>query len=140
MPRSVVLLHLERALLLSCVGVAAEVVFTALTARKRDRRLLGYSYIWMFPIYALLYPGFRLLLPLLGAWAWPLRAVFYAALIMAVEGATGLVLRAAVGEAPWEPEYRGHTWAVAGLVRLDFFPAWALAALAFERAYRLVAG
>ena len=38
--------HLERTLLLACVGVAAEVVFTALTSAKRDRRLLGYSYVY----------------------------------------------------------------------------------------------
>jgi hypothetical protein len=131
-------LHLERTILLACVGVAAEVVFTALTSPKRDRRLLGYSYVWMFPIYALLYPGFRLLLPLVGNWAWPLRGALYAVIIMVCEGMTGLALRAAVGEAPWEPEYRGHKWAVMSLMRLDFFPAWAAGALLFERAYRLL--
>lgn len=120
------------------MGVAAEVAFTALTSSKRDRRLLGYSYVWMFPVYALLYPGFRLLLPLIGAWAWPLRAALYAVIIMVFELLTGLALRAAVGEAPWEPEYRGKRWAVLNLVRLDFFPAWAAGALAFERAYRLL--
>lgn len=132
------MIHLERTLLLACVGVAAEVVFTALTSGKRDRRLLGYSYVWMFPIYALLYPGFRFLLPLVGDWAWPLRGALYAVIIMICEGLTGLALRAAVGEAPWEPEYRGHKWAVLDLVRLDFFPAWAAGALLFERAYRLL--
>ena len=96
-------LHLERTILLACVGVAAEVVFTALTSGKRDRRLLGYSYVWMFPIYALLYPGFRLLLPLVGDWAWPLRGALYAVLIMVCELLTGQAIRAAVGEAPWEP-------------------------------------
>ena len=134
------LLHAERTFLLACVGVAFEVIFTALTSAKRDRRLMGYSYVWMLPIYALLYPGFHLLLPLVGAWAWPLRAALYAVIIMVFELLTGLALRAAVGEAPWEPEYRGHKWAVLSLVRLDFFPAWAIGALAFERAYRLVVG
>ena len=134
------LLAVERACLLACVGVAAEVIFTALASDKRDRRLLGYSYVWMFPIYALLYPGFHLLLPLVGAWAWPVRGAFYAVVIMIFEMLTGLALRAAVGEAPWESEYRGKRWAVLNLVRLDFFPAWAIGALAFERAYRLVIG
>lgn len=133
------LLHLERTILLACVGVAAEVVFTALGSAKRDRRLMGYSYVWMFPIYALLYPGFRLLLPLVGDLAWPLRGALYAVIIMVCELLTGLALRAAVGEAPWEPEYRGHKWAVMSLVRLDYFPAWAAGALLFERAYRLIA-
>lgn len=132
--------HLERAALLAAVGVAAEVIFTALTADKRDPRLKGYSYVWMLPIYALLYPGFHLLLPYTENWAWPLRGMFYATLIMVVELLTGLILRAALGEAPWEPEYRGKRWAVLNLVRLDFFPAWAAGALVFERAYLLIVG
>lgn len=132
-------LHLERAAILACVGVAVEVLYTALTERASGKRLVGYSYVWMFPIYALLYPGFRLLRPLVAAWAWPARACLYAVLIMVFELLAGLVLRAAVGEAPWEPNYRGKRWCVAGLVRLDYFPAWAAAALVFERAYRLVA-
>ncbi len=133
------LTHLQRAALMACVGMAAEIVLTAFTSGKRDSRLIGYSYVWMFPIYALLYPGFRLLLPLVGAWAWPLRSALYAALIMIAEGITGLALRAALGEAPWEPEYRGKRWAMLNLVRLDYFPTWALGALVFERAYKLIA-
>jgi len=93
----------------------------------------------MFPVYALLYPGFRLVLPIVGAWPWIRRGALYAALIMLGELTTGLVLRAALGEAPWEPEYRGKPRCVAGLVRLDYFPAWFAAALVFERAYRLLA-
>lgn len=135
------LLHLERALLMASVGVCAEIVFTAVgDRRKNGSRLIGYSYVWMIPIYALLYPGFMFLLPLIGEWAWPLRAAFYAAGIMVFELLTGLLLRAAIGEAPWEPEYRGKPRTVAGLVRLDYFPAWAAGALVFERAYRLIAG
>ena len=136
------LLHFERALLMASVGVCAEIVFTAFmdARRTRDPRLIGYSYVWMVPIYALLYPGFRLLLPLVGNWAFPLRGVLYAAGIMICELLTGLALRAAIGEAPWEKEYRGKRWAVLDLVRLDFFPAWAAGALVFERAYGLIVG
>lgn len=121
--------------------MAAEVIFTALMdAKAKGPRLIGYSYVWMLPIYALLYPGFSLLLPLVGDWAWPLRGALYAVIIMVCEMITGLILKAALGEAPWESEYRGKKWAVYSLVRLDFFPAWAVGALGFERAYRLVTG
>jgi hypothetical protein len=130
--------HAERAALLACAGVAAEVLFTALTERS-GKDLKGFSYAWMFPVYALLYPGFRVLLPLVGRWAWPLRAALYAAVIMVFELLTGLALRAALGEAPWEPQYRGKRFCALGLVRLDYFPAWAAAGLAFEGAYRLLA-
>ncbi|MBI5245682.1 MAG: hypothetical protein HY923_00760 [Elusimicrobia bacterium] len=134
-----ILHHLERTLLLASAGIAAEIVFTALCNYKKNGiRLIGYSYVWMLPIYMLLYPGFAFLTPVVGSWAWPLRGAFYAVLIMVFELITGLILRKTIGEAPWEPEYRGHKWAVMSLVRLDYFPAWAVAALVFERGYRLL--
>jgi hypothetical protein len=136
----VILLSLERAAVLACVGVAAEVAFTAAMEPTGGKRLIGTSYVWMFPIYALLYPGMTLLAPYVGGRPWWARAALYAALIMLVELLTGLVLRAALGEAPWEPGYRGKRWCVFGLVRLDYFPAWAAGALVFERACRLVGG
>jgi hypothetical protein len=135
-----ILLHLERAAVMGCVGVAVEVLFTAFTEPQGGKRLIGYSYVWMFPVYALLYPGLLLLRPLIGAWWWPWRGCAYAAGIMLVELIVGLVLHAALGEAPWEPNYRKTRWHVLGVVRLDYFPAWAAAALVFERAFRLIAG
>jgi len=126
---------------MGAVGMAAEVLFTAACdARAKGPRLIGYSYVWMLPIYMLLYPGFYFLLPFVGDWAWPLRGAIYAVLIMIIEGITGFALHAALGEAPWESEYRGKRWALWDLVRLDFFPAWAIGALVFERAYRLITG
>lgn len=135
-----ILLHAERAAVMACVGVAGEVLFTAFAQPQGGRRLIGFSYVWMFPVYALLYPGFMILRPLVEGWAWPWRGALYAAGIMTFELLTGLLLRAALGEAPWEPGYRGKRWCVYGLVRLDYFPAWAAGALAFERACRLVCG
>ncbi len=135
-----ILLHLERAAVMGAVGVAAEVLFTAFTEPSGGKRLIGYSYAWMFPIYALLYPGFALLRPLIGGWWWPWRASAYAAGIMVFELIAGLALHAALGEAPWEPNYRAKRWCACGVVRLDYFPAWAAGALAFERAFRLIGG
>ena len=135
------MIHFERALLLASAGITAEIVFTALcNIKKNGMRLIGYSYVWMLPIYALLYPGFMVLTPVTGSWAWPLRGIFYAALIMVFELLTGLLLSATIGEAPWEPEYRGNKWAVMNLVRLDYFPAWSAAAIVFERGYRVLVG
>jgi hypothetical protein len=130
---------LEKTFLLACVGVTAEVVFTALIDPNRWPRLRGVTYIWMIPIYGLLYPGFSWLVPRMGDWAWPLRACAYAAIILLGELVTGLILKAVLGEAPWEPGYRGKPRVVAGVMKLDYFPAWALGALAFERAYRILA-
>ncbi|MBI5624444.1 MAG: hypothetical protein HY924_11755 [Elusimicrobia bacterium] len=124
-------------LLFACVGTTMEVVFTALAdaAKTRSSRLMGYSYVWMPPIYALIPVFFSLLHPLLEGVILPLRVGVYTVILMSVELLSGLALRRLLGEAPWEPAYRGKRWALAGLVRLDFAPAWFLACLVFERLY-----
>lgn len=131
----------HEALLIS-LGLAFEVVFTALMEypEKRDRRLMGYTYVWMIPIYALVYPGCALLYPLLGHRHFLMRGVVYMAIIYAVEYTSGWILRWTVGECPWEREYRGNKWAIHGLIRLDFAPAWIAAALMFEWTYRVLVG
>jgi hypothetical protein len=130
---------LEKALILACVAMAGEVLFTAFMDRK-DLRLEGYTYAWMLPVYMTLYPGFLLLGRWFGAWHWAARGALYGALIITGELMFGLVLRAALGQAPWEPEYKGKPRAILGLANLDFYPAWVLAALAYERVFTLLRG
>jgi len=125
-------------LLIACAGLSMEVVFTAFHQRKKsgDWRLKGYTYVWMLPIYASVYPLFRLVYPRVAAWPLLARGASYVGLIYAVEYASGWALRAATGECPWEREYRGARWSVHDLIRLDFAPAWLAAALIFERLCR----
>ena len=85
----------------------------------------------MLPIYALIQPLYE---PLHDALRErvpaPVRAATYGVGIMTVEYASGRVLRAARGEAPWDYSYaRRH---IDGLVRPDYFPMWALEGLALE--------
>jgi uncharacterized membrane protein len=129
-------------LLFAAVGVAMEVVFTAFMdlPKTRSARLLGYSYVWMLPIYALAPILLRVLTPAIGLWALGFRILVYVALLYIVEYTAGLALRLATGACPWEAEYRGHRWAVHGLIRLDFAPAWAVACLLFERLYFVLNG
>lgn len=119
-------------LLLACVGVAFEVAFTAAVdpGIREGWRLKGQSYVWMFPIYALVVPFFRLLWPLTGSWPWATRAPFYVLVLYAVEYATGWLLRKGTGRCPWD--YGDARWAVHGLIRLDYFPAWLAAVTLFE--------
>lgn len=128
---------LVRALLIACVGLSLEVVFTALVSRRESGnwRLMGHTYVWMIPIYALVYPFLALLRPWVGPWPFWLRGPFYVALIYAVEYASGWLLRKLTGECPWEHGYRGNRWAVHGLIRLDYAPAWLGACWLFERLY-----
>jgi hypothetical protein len=128
---------LLRVVLFSCIGVAFEVVFTALLEYpdKKDVRLMGYSYIWMFPIYALIPFFMGFLYPRFGPWVLPARLGLYVAILLAVEYATGWLIRKATGKCPWEDNYYGRKWAIHGLIRLDFIPSWALACYLFERIY-----
>ncbi len=122
------------------VGWCAEVAFTGLHdfVRYRDRRLPSRTSLWMFPIYGLLQPLFEPLHDGLRDRPPLVRAAAYGAGIMALEYTTGRLLRAAVGEAPWDySDVRRH---VHGLVRPDYFPMWAAAGLALEPLHDLLTG
>jgi hypothetical protein len=136
---SVVLTHVA---ILCALGLAMEVVFTGLVdyASSRDPRLKGYTYVWMIPIYALVYPFCLLLYPRVSYFPLLIRGVIYMFVIYGVEYASGWALRRFVGQCPWEPEYRKGKWHVDGLIRLDFAPAWIGAALIFEWTYRVLRG
>jgi hypothetical protein len=124
-------------LLFACVGTAMEVVFTALSdfRKTRSSRMMGYSYLWMLPVYSLIPVFLSALHPRLEGVILPLRILVYVLIVLAMEFLSGVALRRLLGEAPWEPSYRGKRWAFAGLVRLDYAPAWFLACLLFERLF-----
>ncbi len=111
-------------------GWCIEISFTALNSlRRRDMKLMGQTSLWMFPIYgsaALLEPFCRMLKgkrPLV-------RGLFYAALILTAEYATGTLL-ADKDICPWN--YDRSKWHVKKVIRLDYLPNWILAGLLFER-------
>src|SRR5581483_6635580 len=119
-----------------------EVFFTAFMdyAVERDLRLRGYTYAWMAPIYALVYPFCAVLYPRMAVYPLLVRGVAYMVVIYAVEYSSGWLLRRCVGACPWECEYRKAKWHLHGLIRLDFAPAWIAAALIFEWTYRVLRG
>ena len=134
--------HLVRTLLLVAVGLSFEVIFTAILDHKKSGnwKLTGYTYLWMIPIYAIIYPALCFLYPRAAAHHWLARGVFYVVLIYVVEYTSGWALRLLTGECPWESEYRGNKWAVHDLIRLDFFPAWLGASLLYELVFRVLRG
>jgi uncharacterized membrane protein len=119
-------------------GWCGEVLFTALTRSlpARDWRLVGTSYLWMFPIYgsiALLYePAHDLIRPL----AWPLRAVVWSLGFTTVELASGWLIKRLVGRCPWD--YSDRRWAINAYIRWDYFPVWAAIGLALEPVHDLL--
>lgn len=129
---------LARFLIYGALGWIVEIIWTGLGSILRaDPRLVAQTYLWMFPIYgggALILEG---LLPLFVDRLWLWRGLIWVAVIFIVEYATGLFLRHLVGRAPWD--YSGTPFAVRGLIRLDYAPAWFVLGLLFERVQPAIA-
>jgi uncharacterized membrane protein len=117
------------------LGWCIEIIYTAI-AGKLDRRqpgwqLMGVTYLWMFPIYGLLAPLYEPMHDLIRLWPLLFRAMIYAAGFMAIEYASGWLLRRLTGACPWD--YTGRArWQLHGLMRWDYAPLWALLGLVLE--------
>lgn len=113
------------------LGWCLEILWTGLGSfLKRDVRLTGKTYLWMFPIY-----GSAVLLEPVHDFIrhWPLwdRGIVWMLLCFIVEYLTGWILRRMLGTAPWN--YSRAALNINGLIRLDYAPAWFIAGLLFER-------
>ncbi len=124
--------------LFACVGVTLEVVFTAFAdlPKTKTMRLMGYTYVWMLPIYSMVPILLQFLLPRIEGLILPIRLLIYVAILYAVEYTTGWILRKILGACPWEAGYQDKQWSVHGLIRLDYAPVWALLCLIFESLYK----
>ncbi len=125
----------ERALAYSVLGVAGEVAFTGArdSLLRKDLRLRGHSYLWMFPIYGLsafLFEPVHDMVREKPLWQ---RAAAYSVGIVGVEFIAGTALRRVLGLVPWD--YTGHGPFVlrGGATRLDYAPIWGAVGLALER-------
>jgi len=112
-----------------------EVLWTGLAELKRKNfTLRSTTSLWMFFIYGMVVfiePVFTLIAPL----NFIFRGMIYAILIMSGEFLTGTLLKR-VDVCPWD--YSTTRFHVKGIVRLDYFPAWMIAGLLFERIYRII--
>jgi uncharacterized membrane protein len=115
-------------------GWCAEVVFTALTQSlpRRDWRLLGYSYLWMFPIYGLIAPCYEPLHDAVRGAPMLVRAAVWSLGFTAVEYATGWAIERVTGRCPWDYVAAGCRFAINPYIRWDYFPLWATTGLALE--------
>jgi len=122
---------LARFFIYGLLGWVVEVCFTGASALlARDRSATAKTYLWMHPIYGAAMLAMDQLGSHLPMVSWPLRAAIYVAFIYAMEFGSGALLRRVLGRCPWDYGTAGIN--VRGLVRLDYAPAWYLAALLFD--------
>jgi len=115
-------------------GWCGEVVFTATTESllRRDWRLLGTTYLWMFPIYGLLAIFYEPVHDLIRDYPWWVRAVIWSLGFTAVELAAGWLIARFSGRCPWDYVAAGKRFAINPYIRWDFFVVWAAIGLALE--------
>ena len=111
-------------------GWCMEIVFTSVKGlRKHDRKLLGQTSVWMFPIYgcaALIKPMYQLI----GRLPTAVRGGIYSAAILTGEYISGSILKKH-DCCPWD--YSHAKLNIRGIIRLDYAPLWMGAGLLFER-------
>ncbi len=119
------------------LGWCFEVVWSATTekawGKQRDWRLVGHTYLWMFPIYGLLAPLGEPVHNFLRAHFWLWRGIAYLLGIWVIEFVTGWVLRKLTAKCPWD--YSNLPGNVRGLIALEYAPVWFVFGLAFERVH-----
>jgi hypothetical protein len=127
----------------AALGVAGEVVFTAVCARlgivltpdlddaqaRTTWRLKGHSFVWMLPIYGLGLLGFEVVHDLLRAAPWIARGLAYVGMLYAMELGASVLLVRLTGAHVWRWIGRG---AVGGHVHVAMAPIWLVTLLALE--------
>jgi len=118
-----------------CLGIVMEVFWTGLFSfLSGDRTLMGYTSIWMFPIYGsavMFEPIYECIKSLPMA----VRGSVYMVLIFAAEFSSGYMLERFVGQCPWS--YAGCRTNIYGLIRLDYAPLWFTVGLFMERVFMI---
>ena len=100
------------------------------TLERRRPEARRWPSAWMLPVYGLAQPLYEPVHDALRARPLAHRAAAYCAGFFAVEYASGRLLRATVGEAPWD--YSHARLNLHGLIRASYVPVWAAAGLALE--------
>jgi len=123
---------LIRYILYGLGGWCGEVVFTALTdsVPKRDWRLVGTTFLWMFPIYGLLVVFYEPVHDSIRELPVIVRALIWSIGFTTVELITGWLITRVTGRCPWD--YSDKRFAINAYIRWDFFPVWAIIGLALE--------
>ncbi|MDR1914554.1 MAG: hypothetical protein LBQ68_08760 [Clostridiales bacterium] len=128
---------LIRFLIFGAAGWIIEIIWTGFVSLiKKDFRLTATTSIWMFFIYGLVvFMG--PLCDILNALPVIARGGIYTLCIFTIEYITGVCLKK-IKICPWD--YSDCKFAVRGVIRLDFAPAWFTVGLIFERMHMIMRG
>ena len=115
-------------------GWCGEVLFTAVTESipRKDWRLTGTTYLWMFPIYGLLAIFYEPMHDLIRGLPWWVRAGIWSLGFTLIELTTGWLIAKVSGRCPWDYVAAGKRFAINAYIRWDFFLVWAVIGLALE--------
>ncbi len=122
--------RIQNFMICGLTGWCMEILFTSTgSIWKHDRRMMGQTSLWMFPIYgmaAVIAPVSRRLTscPVL------LRGAIYSVGIFTGEYVSGSFLKKH-RMCPWD--YSKAKANINGIIRLDYAPLWMFAGLAFEK-------
>ncbi len=126
---------IKRFFIYGIIGWSMEIVWTGLYSLINGNLTLeAYTSLWMLFIYGcgvFLEPIHDIIRP----WNIMLRGLIWVVIIWGIEYSTGKLILGILHVYPWK--YFGR-FAVEGIVRLDYAPAWFLAGLLFERAHMLL--
>lgn len=124
---------LKRFFIYGLLGWSLEIFWTGLhSLLQGDPRLEGFTNLWMFFIYGSAVFILEPIHHIIRYWRWPVRGILWVIIIWGIEYSSGLLLINTLGISPWF--YTGG-YAIDGLVRLDYAPAWFVAGLIFERVH-----
>ncbi len=128
---------ISRFFIYGITGWVIEILWTAAGALKRgDKRMIGYTYLWMLPIY-----GFAIMLePLcdtMGFMPFYIRGLVYMVCIFSMEYVSGYFIEMVIGQCPWD--YSKCKYNIFGFIRIDYAPCWFILGLIFEMGYKSIA-
>ena len=117
------------------VGVTLEVFWTSIinSIKSKDRKLTGKTYLWMFPIYAIVPFIYIFGLHYFQDINIFIKALIYMFAFYLIELISGYIIKKIMGVSPWN--YRGYSIKIfgekykanyKGLICLEYAPIWYL--------------
>jgi len=125
-----------RFLIYGLTGWTMEIAFTGMGSFLRhDPRLMGWTYLWMFPIYGMAVFA-EPIHEMMRRVPWWIRGIAWAGMILMAEYFSGTAIRLLTGVCPWD--YGNKPLAMDGVMRLDYGVFWFFAGLGFEKLHDLL--